>query len=420
MCFGSAPSQSTQSNSATTSAYTPSPYLTSAAQSNLGYAQNLQSTGFTPYTGQQVAQFAPQQQQSFGMGSSVANAVSPNVQLAGQGLTNYLNSATNEPTVSPETISSQMSPYMNQYVNLALQPQLQAQQAQQAQNQQLMQGQATSAGAFGDPRANMLQLQQQQNNTLANQSLVGNAYNSAFNTAIGAGAQDVSNNLQGQVANAGLYNTGLANQLSGVNAAYNQGTGATNLLNTLGGQQTAQSQAGLNAAYNQYLMAQQYPFQTTQLMNQTIGASVPASPSTGVTQSTGNSTTSAPNNSGLGMLGSLFGSGLNSFGSSLGSMLGGSAMSAGTAGDVAGSFGLDASDIGAGSTMADALPALLALAKGGPIKKNQPALVGEKGPELFVPHQAGTVVPYHKLKAAMKNKKSVSTDRLSSLLGAAA
>ncbi len=40
------------------------------------------------------------------------------------------------------------------------------------------------------------------------------------------------------------------------------------------------------------------------------------------------------------------------------------------------------------------------LAEGGPAKSGQPYIVGEKGPELFVPRQAGTVIPNNKLAMA--------------------
>ena len=40
---------------------------------------------------------------------------------------------------------------------------------------------------------------------------------------------------------------------------------------------------------------------------------------------------------------------------------------------------------------------LFGLAKGGPAKAGQPYIVGEEGPELFVPNQSGTVVPNHAL-----------------------
>ena len=41
--------------------------------------------------------------------------------------------------------------------------------------------------------------------------------------------------------------------------------------------------------------------------------------------------------------------------------------------------------------------ALFGLAKGGPAKAGQPYIVGEEGPELFVPKQSGTVMPNHML-----------------------
>lgn len=57
----------------------------------------------------------------------------------------------------------------------------------------------------------------------------------------------------------------------------------------------------------------------------------------------------------------------------------------------------------------------------------QPVLVGEKGPEVFVPGKPGTVVPYHRLKEAIDKKKSLSTkglpesgEGLADVLGAAA
>ena len=291
MCFGN-------SQQTTTSQQTAPSWLQSAAQGNVTAAQNLQSGGFTPYTGQQVADFSPQQTSSFGMGTGIAGAVTPGVQLAGTGLESYLNNAPNQPTVSATPISQNMSPYMSQYVSMALQPQL----AQAANTYMLQsqanQGAATSAGAFGDPRANILQSNLGLNYALENQGLVGNAYNSAFNTAIGAGAQDTANNLAAQTTNAANRNVGLQEELAGVNTGFGQGTNATNLINTLGGQQTAQSQAQLNALYNQYLMKMQYPFQTSQNLSSTIGAALPTNVTT---------TQTAPNNAGFGILGSLLG-----------------------------------------------------------------------------------------------------------------
>jgi lambda family phage tail tape measure protein len=55
---------------------------------------------------------------------------------------------------------------------------------------------------------------------------------------------------------------------------------------------------------------------------------------------------------------------------------------------------------------AEALPSgfnqyLAARAEGGPVSGNSPYLVGERGPELFVPNRSGTIVPTHQLSGAM-------------------
>lgn len=422
ICFGNSQTSTTQSSS--NNSYTPASWLSGAAQNNLNFASNLQSKGFSPYSGQQVADFSPQQTQSFGMGNGIAGAVTPAVQLAGTGLENYLNTTQGPaPTVAPQTIASNMSPYMNQYVSMALQPQLQQAANAYMLQSQALNGQATSAGAFGDPRTALLQGNLGLNYALENQGLVGNAYNAAFNTAIGAGAQDTANNLQGQITNAGLKNTWLANELAGVNAGFGQGTTATNLENQLGAQQTAQGQAGLNALYNQWLMGEQYPFQTTQLMNSTIGAATPAAPSTSNSSST--QTTSTPNNSGWGMLGSVAGSALGNLilpgvGGALGGSLGGAL--GGAAGGGAGAP-LNITPYG-GSTPGYNYGGFNTTggyyAEGGDPPVGKPSVVGEKGPELFVPKEAGTVVPYEKVKEAMVKKKAVRTDGLARQLGARA
>jgi hypothetical protein len=370
MCFGN--NQTTQTQ---TSVATPSPAVASAANQNLQFAQNLENTPFSAYTGG----FSPQQQASFTGATNIAGAVAPTLPGAAAGLTNYMAGAQNQPTVTPETISSQMSPYMNQYVSQALQPQIANLNNQEALQSQLTQGQATSAGAFGDPRATMLQQNQNAADSLQEQGLVGNAYNAAFNTAIGAGAQDVSNNLQGQITNAGLYNTGLGEQLTGATTALGANTGATTLENEFGGQQTAQT-------YNNYLMQQQYPFQQAQLLNQSEAAGAAALPANTV------ATTQAPNNAGYGILGSLLGAG----------------------GQAASGYFAGQGTAAAGAAIA------AALAKGGPADKGKTYVVGEKGPELFVPKTSGTVIPYEKLKAAIEKKHGVSTAGLSRALGIAA
>ena len=295
MCFGDM-----KKTGESTSTTTMPSWLSGAASGNLDYVKGLMDKGFTPYGGKQVADFSEQQRASFGLGNQISGGISPYVGQTGALISNYANAGPQ--SVNANTISSAMSPYMNQYVSQALAPQLEAQNQQFAQQNKGFDAQAAGAGAFGDSgwgigRSN---LTNQQN--IGRTGLIGNAYNAAFNTAIGAGAQDVSNNLQSQMANAGYNETALGRQLTGARELAGQGTNAANLMNMFGGQQTAQDQAGLNAQYNQWMMAQNYPMMMAQLMNQSIGAGRQGAGET----KTG--TTSSPDNSGWGMIGSVLGS----------------------------------------------------------------------------------------------------------------
>ncbi len=382
MCLGGeTTTQAGGTNTSGTGSQTAPAWLQGAAYGNVNAAQNLQKTGFTPYTGQQVADFSPQQAASFGYGADIANATEANVAPTQAALTQALTTAGNAPTVSANSISSQMPQYMNQYVQLALNPQLQQAANAYMLQSQAQQGEATSAGAFGDPREAILKGNLGFNYALENQSLVGQAYNAAYNTAIGAGAQDVSNQLAAQQANAGIWSNQIGQLLAGSNAGFGQQTSAANLENTFGAQQTAQQQAVLNAAVNQWALGQQYPFLTSQNIGGAIGAALPTNVATANTGAgTYQGTTTQPNNAIWGLLGAALGAG--------GSAVGGAFKPAPVT-----NFNFPTA------------------AEGGEPEADEPWVVGEQGPELFVPKTAGTIVPYDHLRKLMAQKKDLHVPR---------
>jgi hypothetical protein len=230
------------------------------------------------------------------------------------------------------TNANAVQSYMNPYLQATLNPAMQLQAQQFGQINAQNQGQATQQGAFGGGRQAIMQGLNQQNQMLAQNQLVGNAYNQAYNTAnqnmqnaASLGMQGAGLGIQGQQAAISGANTGLA----GVNAAmqgqqtglqglqqanslYNtgiqgaqvglQGVGAqqagyggagaqaTNLANIAGAQtqtglniNAAQNQAGalqqqnqqniLNQAMANYNTAQTYPMtQLAQLESMYTGA----------------------------------------------------------------------------------------------------------------------------------------------------
>jgi hypothetical protein len=290
MCFGNA-----QTSTQTT---TPSTAVTSAANSNLGFVNQLQSNGFQPYTGQQVANLAPAQQATINATQNIAN------NGTGAQASNLIGGYASAPaqSVQANSISSNMSPYMNQYVMQALAPQLQQMRTANAATNQATDAQATGSGAYGDARTGINQANNSFNQNVAQEGLIGSAYNSAFNTAIGAGAQDSANQLSAANANAGYNETALSRSLGGAQALeglQTQQQGVQTTANTAAQQDTAQQQAQLTAQYNQWLMAQQYPFQTSGLADSAIQAANPANPTT--------TSLTQPDNSGYAILGTALG-----------------------------------------------------------------------------------------------------------------
>jgi hypothetical protein len=53
------------------------------------------------------------------------------------------------------------------------------------------------------------------------------------------------------------------------------------------------------------------------------------------------------------------------------------------------------------------MPSIMARAKGGPVTSGSPYMVGEKGPELFVPFQSGQIVPTEVIAAAAATRDAL-------------
>jgi hypothetical protein len=288
---------------------TPNAAVANAATSNLNTAAQMTSgtpnnTYGSQYSGELVSPLSAGQQGTINAGTGIAN------NGTGATASNLIGSYASAPaqSVSSNSIASNMSPYMNQYVMQALAPQLQQMDTANAATNQATDAQATASGAYGDSRTGIQQSTNAFNQNVAKEGVIGNAYNSAFNTAIGAGAQDSANQLTAGTTNANLQETALSRELAGANAQeglQTQQLGAQTTANTLNAQDTAQSQAALTAQYNNWLQAQQSGTAGLTAANQTVAAgstAMPASTSTVNTQ---------PNNSGYALLGSLLGAGAN-------------------------------------------------------------------------------------------------------------
>jgi len=229
----------------------------------------IQITGVKPYvpysTNPQdyVAGFSPLQQKAqqgaanlttpgqFGAATGSATTGSNQAMGAGQGLQNTLTSAQG------------IGQYMNPYIQNVLNPALALSNQQYGMNLAQEQGQATNAGAFGGSREALMAGLNQQNQMLANNQLIGNAYNTAYNNAQGAATNVAGMNLQG--GQAGIAGGQALGQLGTQCLAAQM-----NVLNTqsqAGAQQQQNQQQVINNAINNYAVAQQYPQQQLAFMN---------------------------------------------------------------------------------------------------------------------------------------------------------
>jgi hypothetical protein len=240
-------------------------------------------TGFQPYkpysTNPQdyVAGFSPMQQQAqrgisnltlpgtYGAGADISGAAA----MQGMGLAGQQANAGNR-LEAQSTNPYAVGAYMNPYIQNALNPALQLSNQQYGIQGANMAGQATQAGAFGGSRNALQQSLNQQNQMLANNQLIGNAYNQAYGQALGQMNQVAQTGLAGQsAAQQGLGQAASsAGQMASIGGQGLQAQqGIYGLQQQAGAQQQAQQQQMINQAISDYANAQQYPLMQLGVMS---------------------------------------------------------------------------------------------------------------------------------------------------------
>ena len=291
----------TQQQLFNTQAQTPT-YDENGNQTNTGAVDITGVKPYVPYSSNPadyVAGFSPMQQaaQQQTANLQVPGQYGAASQAAGMGTMGSFGLAGQEAQTGQNLAQASTNPgvvgsYMNPYIQNALAPSMQLLNQQYGMQGAQQQGQATSSGAFGGTRNALQQGLNQQNQMLAQNQLVGNAYQNAYGAA-----QNQMNTVSAQ---------GLAGQQAAMQGL-GQGISGANTLAGIGGQQlgaqqniiAAQSQAGqqqqtqqqniMNQAIQNYATAQQYPEQQLSFMNsmlrglptqQTTTATYQAAPST--------------------------------------------------------------------------------------------------------------------------------------------
>jgi hypothetical protein len=253
-----------------TSKTEPPKAIMDAYKQSLDLGRQAISQPYKQYEGQLVAGLNPTQLQGIANVNAAQGAALPYIQQ-GAG---YVNQAAQG--VNPGMINQFMSPYLNNVVN-ATQKNLLESNAQQLAG---LKGQAIQSGAFGGDRGRFAQAEMARQQGLAGGQVIGGLLNQGYGQALAGAQQNVQNMMQG------------GNMLGalGMNAQQSILQGAQAQM-AAGAQQQATDQASLQAAYDQFLQRQAYPYQQAQFfanIAQGIGAGAggttsqtPAAPSFG-------------------------------------------------------------------------------------------------------------------------------------------
>ena len=227
----------------TTQTTAPNSSAMQAYQGLLDRASGVASTPYNAYSGDLTAGVNPQQNLGISNINQYAGWGQPYFQQAGD----YASSMAHP--ISGSDIERYWNPYQQQVVDAT---QAQFDRSNQ-QAQERLQGQAIAQGALGGSRAKIaagdLAYQQQ----LGQAPTIAGLFQSGFDRSLGAAQQQQQAAFQGAGTLAGV---GAAGQQAGL-----QGAGAQIGAGTLQ-QQTEQQR--LNALYQQYQLAQAFPYQQAQ------------------------------------------------------------------------------------------------------------------------------------------------------------
>jgi hypothetical protein len=230
------------------------------AKDILAKGQALTDTSQNPYqtyNAPRIAGFSPMQEQAF---QGAANLAPSQAGGAGQMLAAGAGiGAMNQGMFGGREAAQYMNPYLQQ----SLAPQIELMRQQQAQQGAQMAGQATQAGAFGGSRFGLAQAQQNLNNQLAQQNLIGQGYNTAYQQAAQQYNADQARRLQG--LQTGLQAAGTLGQLGA--QEFGQQQAAIGLQGQMGAQQQQLQQLGLDQAYQEFLNQQNYPYKQLGFMS---------------------------------------------------------------------------------------------------------------------------------------------------------
>lgn len=294
-------------------------WLTNATMSNLNMSYNAADNMLGPWTGPRVATMTPGMQADIGLLQQTIGGANPTYNFA----TNALAGMTQPgmtPQVNPGSIArSNLSSYMNPFTENVIGSGMKAIDMAREQALNSEADRAISQQAFGGSRHGVMEGVTNAEAARQAGDLASQLKMASFTNAQQMAGQDLGMNLQGQLANQNAYMNGLGLNLAaargmGELAGAQQNSMLQSIMAAVQGQSMmqGQQQALIDADRQAYTDAQQFPLQQIQIPLQSVGMTPYGTTQTQQAQlPPGNGLMSGLGAAagGIGLLGSLFGSG---------------------------------------------------------------------------------------------------------------
>ncbi len=295
-------------------------WLESVSKSLAERTQQQADKPFEVYNGQRVADFSADQNTAF---QRLRDFVSdPSMQAPiEKAMTSEAGTIGTERVVDESGRLGAIADYINPFAEKALQPALaKIQEQADARRKQINAG-ATAARAFGDARHGIVESNLDKVTSQAIGDTAATAMAGAFDRAMTTRAADLNRFGDVDAKNASLQETELNRGVAASQAMQNQMIQQLQALLNAGGQQQGKDQAELDAQYQEFIRKVSNDPNQLKLLASVL-SSLPYSKTT-----TGSATETAPDNSILGLIGSLGGAALGTapVSNAIAAMLGGAA-----------------------------------------------------------------------------------------------
>jgi hypothetical protein len=238
---------------------------------------DIDKNPYQAYGGQRIAGFSPLQERTFQdvANQTTAGQLVPATGLAAASGMGSLGTAGQMGMAGQQYAQQATNPYaqqayMSPYIQNALQPQLQEMERQYGITGAQQMAAATGRGAFGGSRDAIMRAENERNKNIAMNAAIGSGYQNAFQAA--QQAQQFGANLGLQGMQGALSGYGQAGQAAGTLGQLGQTQfGQQQAINAarqqVGAVQQAQSQQGLDLAYQDFLKQRNYPYQQLAFMS---------------------------------------------------------------------------------------------------------------------------------------------------------